>query len=130
MLGGVLITDLFGVEPKPAAAIPKAVCPKGSVLVFERVTDVGAPLNGSEVGVFGVSEEKFADHAAEPNGSSVFEEDTDEDTPKLLFTSFACPKGSVLVFERVTAGGAVKNARLKTLKTSLHYDLLKMPHQY
>ena len=120
MLGGVLITDLFGVEPKPAAAIPKAVCPNGSVLVFDRVTDVGAPLNGSEVGVFGVSEEKFADHAAEPNGSSVFEEDTDEDNPKLLFTSFACPKGSVLVFERVTAGGAVKNAKFKTLKTSLH----------
>ena len=120
MLGGVLITDLFGVEPKPAAAIPKAVCPKGSVLVFERVTDVGAPLNGS-VGVFGVSEEKFADHAAEPNGSSVFEEDTDEDNPKLLFTSFAvCPKGSVLVFERVTAVGAVKNEKLKALKTSLH----------
>ena len=112
MLGGVLITDLFGVEPKPAAAIPKAVCPKGSVMVFDRVTDVGAPLNGSDVGVFGVSEEKFADHAAEPNGSSVF-----EDNPKLLFTSFACPKGSVLVFERVTAGGAVKNAKLKTLKT-------------
>ena len=119
MLGGVLITDLFGVEPKPAAAIPKAVCPKGSVLVFDRVTDVGAPLNGSDVGVFGVSEEKFADHAAEPNGSSVLEEDTDEDNPKLLlFTSFAvCPKGSVLVFERVTAGGAVKNAKLKSLKT-------------
>ena len=117
------MTDLFGVEPKPAAAIPKAACPKGSVLVFERVTDGGAPLNGS-VGVFGVSEEKFADHAAEPNGSSVLEEDTDEDNPKLLFTSFACPKGSVLVFERVTAGGAggtVKNAKLKTLKTSFHY---------
>ena len=105
MLGGVLITDLFGVEPKPEAAIPKADCPKGSVLVFDRVTDVGAPLNGS-VDVFGVSEEKSADHAAEPNGSSVFEEDTDEDNPKLL--SFDCPKGSVLVFERVTAGGAVK----------------------
>ena len=85
------------------------------MLVLERVTDVGAPLNGSEVGVFGVSEEKFADHAAEPNGSSVFEEDTDEDNPKLLFTSFAvCPKGSVLVFDRVTAGGTVKNVKLKT----------------
>ena len=129
MLGGVLITDLFGVEPKPAAAIPKAVCPKGSVLVFDRVTDVGAPLNGSDVGVFGVSEEKFADHAAEPNGSSVFEEDTDEDNPKLLFTSFAvCPKGSVLVFERVTAGGAVKKANLKHVienKFALH---INMPH--
>ena len=114
------MTDLFGVEPKLAVAIPKAACSKGSVLVFERVTDGGAPLNGS-VGVFGVSEEKFADHAAEPNGSSVLEEDTDEDNPKLLFTSFACPKGSVLVFERVTASGAVKNAKLRTLNTSLHY---------
>ena len=116
------MTDLFGVEPKPAAAIPKAVCPKGSVLVFERVTDVGAPLNGS-VGVFGVSEEKFADHAAEPNGSSVFEEDTDEDNPKLLFTSFACPKGSVLVFERVTAGGAVKKCKIEDIENK--FALLK-----
>ena len=68
LLGGVA-PKLFGAAPKLDAA------PKGSVLVFERVT-AGAAPKGSEV--FGVSEEKFADHTEEPNGSSVLEDVTDE----------------------------------------------------
>ena len=70
MLGGELIVLFGGItEAKLAEA------PKGSVLVFERVT-AGAALNGSEVADVSF-DEKFADQTDEPNGSKVVEEDTE-----------------------------------------------------
>ena len=58
---------MFGVEPKFIDE------PKGSALVFERVT-AGAALNGSEFGATSGN----ADHAPEPNGSTLFCDDDTE----------------------------------------------------
>ena len=56
------------------------------VLVFERVT-AGAELNGSE-GADVSFDEKFADHADEPNGSKVEDEDTEALDEKYFVNKF------------------------------------------